>query len=192
MQDFFVKTVNTKVSIITGLTMALVISPMALLKAFPSTIAQANVCFMVDSEGNTIDLGSLCQSGALDDRIRIPIKRRDGGIPVIEVTFNNNYTYEMLLDTGASLTLITKQMADELGLSNDGNARFGLFQMADGANVELQVSRIESVSVSQAIVNDVDVAIAEHTPIGLLGQNFFGRYDLRILEDEIEFLRRES
>ncbi|MEB3211436.1 MAG: hypothetical protein VKL39_08770, partial [Leptolyngbyaceae bacterium] len=39
---------------------------------------------------------------------RAPIVRRAGGTPVVMVTFNGNQTFEMIVDTGASGTVITQ------------------------------------------------------------------------------------
>ncbi|MHC5830812.1 MAG: retroviral-like aspartic protease family protein, partial [Nostoc sp.] len=41
-----------------------------------------------------------------------PIKRRIGGTPIVEVTFNGQQKFEMIVDTGASGTVITQEMAD--------------------------------------------------------------------------------
>jgi aspartyl protease family protein len=162
------------------------------------SVAQAQgVCFMVDGSGNTIDLGNLC--GQTEQRqpqvnangaVRVPIKRRDGGIPVIEVTFNGDHTYEMLLDTGASVTLITQEMARDLRLAQGSGLRFTTFQMGDGSIVPMQIAQIRSVSVDRAVVNNVSVAIADGMSIGLLGQSFFQNYDLHISQNAIEFHRR--
>ena len=79
---------------------------------------------MLDDNGNSIDLGHLCQSNATNSRPTvkntsnqtqsitngvhiIPIKHRRSGIPVIDVKFNDKYIFEMMLDTGASGVVIT-------------------------------------------------------------------------------------
>lgn len=42
---------------------------------------------------------------------QVPIKRRQGGIAIVDVTFNRRAPFEMLVDSGASSTVITRQMA---------------------------------------------------------------------------------
>ncbi|NES98721.1 MAG: hypothetical protein F6K32_26825, partial [Desertifilum sp. SIO1I2] len=54
---------------------------------------------------------------------RVPIKRRVGRTPVIEVTFNNQRSFEMIVDTGASGILITQQMASDLNIVPVGIAK---------------------------------------------------------------------
>lgn len=146
-------------------------------------------CYMVDSSGRTLNLGSLCgQSPAVDPGVyRAPIKRRIGGTPVIEVTFNGRQTFEMIVDTGASTTLITQDMAQALRVEPVGFFRGGI---ADGREVTFPAGYVESVAVSGASAQNIKVAIAEKMPIGLLGHNFFNNYDVSIREDFVEFHRR--
>lgn len=165
-------------------------------------------CFMVDEAGNTISLGSLCgygsassaspsgQTAAANHRangpeaiasngvVQVPIVRRAGRTPVIAVNFNDSQTYEMILDTGASGTLITRRMADDLNLRQNGEITASI---ADGSRVRFPTSRVRTIAVDAARVSDVDVAIADDMTIGLLGHDFFGNYDIRIGKDVVEF-----
>ncbi len=163
-------------------------------------------CFMIDASGKTISLGKLCgysdpsTSGSArasgsgsaagsvaNGVVQVPIKRRSGMTPVIEVTFNGVKTYEMILDTGASGTLITSAMAKELQIQPEGLVKA---QIADGSSVEFPVGRMKSIAIQTAKVENVDVAIASDMEIGLLGHDFFGRFDIRIRENMVEFSPR--
>lgn len=145
-------------------------------------------CFMVTSSGRTISLGKLCGIISPDTGVfRVPIKRRLGRTPVIDVTFNNNQSYEMIVDTGASRTLITSKMASSLNLNATGILQA---EIADGSQVQFQTGEVGSISVGGAVVNNVEVAIAPRAVIGLLGHDFFGNYDVKILENVVEFYRR--
>ncbi len=155
-----------------------------------AAIAQETGCFMVTSSGQRVSLDKLCgvsgtstQQGVHTARI----KRREGGTPVIDVTFNGSRTFEMLLDTGASGTLITQQMAAALNVPVLTNGRF---VMADGRTVILPIGRLRSISIDGAEARDLQVVIAPNAATGLLGQNFFGRYDIKIKQDVVEFHRR--
>ena len=165
---------------------------------------------MVDEAGNTISLGSLCgygassssdssartgrtsasgtagaaSQGASNGIVQVPILRRAGRTPVIAVSFNDSQTYEMILDTGASGTLITRRMANDLNLRQNGEI---VASIADGSLVRFPTSRVQAISVDAARVTDVDVAIADDMTIGLLGHDFFGNYDIRIGRDMVEF-----
>ncbi len=84
-------------------------------------------CFMRDKSGNLLNLTqSVCRLFPEDETLSsapggagayiIPIKGRSANLPIVDVTFNGDKTYEMILDTGASGTLITQEMADALKL----------------------------------------------------------------------------
>lgn len=115
------------------------------------------------------------------------IKRRAGGTPVIDVVFNGNKTFEMILDTGASGTLISQRMATALGVRPVRTVKAGI---ADGSVVEFPIGLVRSIRVGGAVIQNVEVAIAKQMPIGLLGHDFFGNYDVTIKKDVVEFYVR--
>lgn len=118
----------------------------------------------------------------------IPIKDRLNNIPIVEVMFNDNQKFDMLFDTGASKTLITRMMASSLRLPVAG---IGRMQVADGSVVIMPIGIVKSQEIDGRFRMDVPVAVApgnaEH---GLLGQDFYKGYDVAIKEDAIEFRRR--
>jgi predicted aspartyl protease len=118
---------------------------------------------------------------------KVAIKRRSGGIPIIDVTFNGKQTSEMLLDTGASSTLINERLASALKLKIIGTRRASI---ADGSVVELPIAQLKSMEAGGRILKNVNVAIAPGDAAGLLGQDFFDGYDLTIKENVVEFRRR--
>ena len=114
-----------------------------------------------------------------------PIKRREGGTPVIDVTFNGNQTFEMIVDTGASGTLITQQMAAAMGVKPVTKA---LVDTASQKGVEIPVGFVDSIEVDGAVASNVSVAIAgPDLDTGLLGHDFFGNFDVTIRRDVVEF-----
>lgn len=117
------------------------------------------------------------------------IKYRHHGIPVIDVTFNHNQTFEMIVDTGASGTLITQEMAIALQVQPMGWVKIGV---ADGRVVQLPTGVINAISVNGATVKNVPVVIASGMPIGLLGHDFFDGFDIKINRDTVEFYPRQS
>ncbi|MCS6814689.1 MAG: retroviral-like aspartic protease family protein [Cyanobacteria bacterium] len=117
------------------------------------------------------------------------IKYRHHGIPVIDVTFNHNQTFEMIVDTGASGTLITEEMAIALSVQPTGWVQIGV---ADGRVVQLPTGIINAISVDGATVTNVPVVIASGMPIGLLGHDFFDEFDIKISRDTVEFHPRQS
>ncbi len=118
----------------------------------------------------------------------VPIKRRASGTPVIDVTFNGLHTFEMVMDTGASTTVITPTMADQIGVKVED------LVMADTASekrVQFGAGKVKSIAVDGAVAKNIKVAIANSgLEVGLLGQDFLSRYDVLMKRNVIEFHRR--
>ncbi len=56
--------------------------------------------------------------------------------------------------------------------------------------VEFKTSNVLTVAVGGAVLNNAKVAIAPKAKIGLLGHNFFEKYDIKILANQVEFYPR--
>ncbi|MEL6580626.1 MAG: retropepsin-like aspartic protease [Cyanobacteria bacterium J06621_12] len=172
----------------------------------PASAQNSNSCFMLDSNGKAIDLGYLCQTSNSTPRRRrsllerqtpyqtqaisqkgvqiIPIKSRRGGIPVIEVKFNDKYTFEMMLDTGASGVVITPAMAKKLRVHQSG---FVYVSTPSDSYVKMPVGRVYSVGVGELKQKNLSVITSHSMDMGLLGQSFFSKYDITIKSDVVEF-----
>jgi predicted aspartyl protease len=118
----------------------------------------------------------------------VPIIRRAGGTPVVNVTFNGNQQYAMILDTGASGTLITPQMAAALNVVPVAQATV---DTASARNVAFPLGYVRSVQVGNAVAQNLLVAVSgPDLSIGLLGHDFFGNYDVTIRQSSVEFRER--
>jgi aspartyl protease family protein len=160
-------------------------------------------CFMQFSNGAAIDLSHLCSSTTTSPTkptansnpssessqvFRVPIKRREGGTPVIDVIFNGKNSFEMLLDTGATGTVITPKMAQILKVKQEGII---IAATPSDSEVALPVGRVSSITTAGTTKKDLMVVISAALDIGLLGQDFFGNYDVSIKRDVIEFHIRQ-
>lgn len=162
----------------------------------PAAIASdAEGCFMLNSSGEVINLTSLCGNSTtpVPAKTELPqprvfqakIKHRQAGTPVIEVTFNGKQKFEMLLDTGATQTTITQEMANTLNVVPVGTA---VAHVANGEVVQFPLGRVGSIEVGGATASDSMVLIGA---VPLLGQNFLGGYDITIKRDVVEFHPQE-
>ena len=117
------------------------------------------------------------------------IKRRVGGTPVIDVTFNGTRQFEMIVDTGASGTVITQQTAAALRVVPVAKAKANT---ASARDVEFAIGYVDSIEVGGAVVKNAPIAIAPSAELetGLLGHDFFGNYDVTFKRDVIEFRLR--
>ena len=147
---------------------------------------------MVNSRGQFVSLAEVCNSGSSSptltknsvsraDTFRIPIKRREGGTPVVEVIFNGKQRFEMLFDTGATGTVITPAMAKALKVKIETAAMVG----TAGGLVPSPIGRVSSAQAGGLVVKDLAVMVNPHVPYGLLGQNFYGQHDVTIKGQEI-------
>lgn len=139
--------------------------------------------------GTPVSAAPIAPSGPVGNGVfRVPITRRMGGTPVVNVTFNGTQTYEMIVDTGASGTLITQAMASALGVTSVGQVRV---DTASARDVAFPLGYVNSIEVGGAIATDVVVAVAgPDLSIGLLGHDFFGNFDVTIRQNEVEFRAR--
>lgn len=117
-----------------------------------------------------------------------PIIRREGNTPVVRVLFNNQQPFDMIVDTGASGTLITRQMASSLGVVPISQANV---DTASQRGVAFPLGYVQSVEVGGMVAHKMLVAVAgPELDIGLLGHDFFGHYDVTIRQNEVEFRER--
>lgn len=128
-----------------------------------------------------------CLADANPQSFKAPIKAREHGIPIVEVTFDNKYKFPMLFDTGASSTLITEAMANKLRLQPVGRVTVGI---ADGSVVTLPIAVVKSSRINGRVKRDVPVSVALTADVGLLGQDFYEGYDVTIKDNVIEFRRQ--
>ncbi len=118
---------------------------------------------------------------------RTPIISRIAGIPVILVKFNDSLEFPMMVDTGASGTLITPMMASSLNLKPAGQVNV---QTPSGYTT-LDVGYLDSIAVDGVKVVNVPVAVGlPHMHVGLLGHDFFGDLDVTVREEVVEFSAR--
>lgn len=119
---------------------------------------------------------------------KVPIKRRAGRTPVINVTFNDQQNFDMILDTGASGTVITQAMANSLGVVPVGEVTANT---ANAKGIKFPLGKVNSIKVGSIVAQDVPVAIGgSDLELGLLGQDFYSAYDVFIRQDVVEFHRR--
>jgi hypothetical protein len=117
----------------------------------------------------------------------IPIVEKLGGIPVVEVKFNSNVTARMLLDTGASRTLIDNALAEQLQLKILGKSQA---HTANGVG-EFGVASLDSIKFGNGETRNVMVAVGKNSlQYGLLGHDVYDGYDITIKENSIEFKQR--
>jgi predicted aspartyl protease len=147
---------------------------------------QKAASFVSKSADNSVSSIKVASSSR-SDTFSIPIRQKLGGVPVIEVTLNDNYKVPMLLDTGASHTLITQSVANRMQLQSYGRSQA---KTANGT-ATFQVTMLDKVRFGDGVTKDVQVSIGQNDlPYGLLGHDVYDGYDITIKENSIEFRKR--
>jgi predicted aspartyl protease len=111
--------------------------------------------------------------------ITIPVKMI-GGHAIVPVTFNNSVTGNLMVDTGAGRTIVSKRIATNLRLQSIGSGTgYGI-----GGQVTMSSARVESVKVGEVEIQDMSVSIHDFSPDpryeGLLGIDFLSRFHMTL------------
>jgi predicted aspartyl protease len=109
--------------------------------------------------------------------ITVPLDTR-GSLAVVAVTFNRRLTANLALDTGATKTMISRRIAEQLALHSSGSALVS----GIGGTVAASYARIETISVGRAEVANLLVAVHDFSRSpryeGLLGLDFLANFNV--------------
>ena len=102
----------------------------------------------------------------------------------VEVLLNNLVVAGLVLDTGASVVMLSRETADRLNLDLDKKSFSTYVTLADGRKVKARMTLLESIKVGELEARNVKTAILEHAEDvsndGLLGMAFLKNFTLRI------------
>ena len=112
----------------------------------------------------------------------IPFEKR-GQVVVVEVMLNNSVPARLVVDTGATYTMISAATAKELSIDPQRAPRTMPFQTANGV-IQAPLTNLESVTVGGMEIKNLTAAIHDAVPsaqvAGLLGLNFLSNFRLDI------------
>jgi hypothetical protein len=108
-----------------------------------------------------------------------------GNLAVVSVALEQRQTAFLLIDSGASATIITPVMLRLLGLAVAPDAPRRELAVIGGRKIEVPFVRLSSLSVGSAVVRDVEVGvydIAPQAPVvdGLLGGDILQRFSATV------------
>lgn len=119
---------------------------------------------------------------AAPSKAAIPIEK-NGAIVVVDATLNGKTSAKLIVDTGATFTMISTAMAKELGINLDGSRRTAPFHTANGL-IQAPLADLESVAVGGMEIKNLTAAIHDALPnttvAGLLGLNFLSNFRMDI------------
>jgi len=116
----------------------------------------------------------------------IPFEKR-GQVVVVEVMLNKTVPVKLVVDTGATFTMISAATAKELSIDPQQAPRTMPFQTANGV-IQAPLANLESVTVGGMEIKNLTAAIHDAVPstqvAGLLGLNFLSNFRLDIDTDK--------
>jgi clan AA aspartic protease (TIGR02281 family) len=141
---------------------------------------------------STLAPGSL--GTAKEPETYVSILKKMGNSNLVKVIFNDSVSANMILDTGATHTMINTELARHLGYHSYRDYPL-VFVRTVNAEIRNYMVLMPSVAIGRAAVENLEVIINPEFPMdyvgGLLGMNFFKDFDSSIdLEKGIITLTR--
>jgi clan AA aspartic protease (TIGR02281 family) len=125
---------------------------------------------------------------------REPIPSGDRPRPIIvEALLNRQVSVPLMLDTGATYTVLTRQTASDIGITSLARLPKHSF-LTPGGPISSPITTLKSIRVGTVEAQNVAVAIdAEgHLPLGLLGMTFMRHFKVTVdqAQGQVKFERR--
>ena len=113
----------------------------------------------------------------------VPVER-SGSVLVVMATLNDSTQARLIVDTGASQTIISRRLAMELGLSSTAYPTHVLLHTASGS-VQVDAVILDAIRIGGAELRNSQVLIHDlpdlpFTVDGLLGLSFLGAYQITL------------
>jgi clan AA aspartic protease (TIGR02281 family) len=140
-----------------------------------NTAYWANVGLKMISGGSTSGQTSIT-------KVTIPIEEHNSVIQVKNVKLNNSINANFIVDTGATFTIISSNIASQLKLNLTNTPKITLIT----ANGPIKASKttLSSIEINGLVAKNVEVAIADvgvNSSInGLLGMSFLNKFKVTI------------
>lgn len=110
---------------------------------------------------------------------------REMGHMRVDAIFNKKVDASLLVDTGASLVIITKSLADRLRLDTNKDGTPIQLQVADGRKIEARYVVLPSIRIGDVEAKNVETAVMMDSKQdfgfkdGLLGMSFLRRFNFK-------------
>lgn len=114
----------------------------------------------------------------------VPIEVLEGMI-LVPVTLNEYHHATLLLDTGASYTVLRPGVLERLGVYVPASAQRQTLTLVGGKNISMPLVRVRSLKAGDLAVEDLDIVVYDVFPgvprvEGLLSADFLNRFRVTI------------
>ncbi|MEC4673594.1 MAG: retropepsin-like aspartic protease [Nitrospirota bacterium] len=115
--------------------------------------------------------------------IAVPLTKIGGSL-VVQVLLNGTQSAHLIVDTGATMTVLSYDLGIELGLLSGSGVDISTVNTA-GGSVQVNITKIGQIQVGQAKVDNVQVAIHDlpggiSGVSGLLGMSFLKHFTVTL------------
>jgi predicted aspartyl protease len=138
----------------------------------------------IENAMQEIAAGHLVPSPDGSRETSIPIQIR-GSLMLLPVMANGRERLTLLLDTGASKTILRPSVAARLGIAPPADAPRWPSQLADGRVIVIPYTRLHSIALGDLVIEDLDVGVYEllrdSGPVdGILGGDLLGHFRMTV------------
>jgi clan AA aspartic protease (TIGR02281 family) len=119
---------------------------------------------------------------AAPSKASVPFEKH-GSVVIVKATLNGKAPVKLILDTGASFTMISSATAKQLDIETSQQNRSMPFQTANGM-IQAALINLDSISVAGLELKNLTAAVHDALPdpevAGLLGLNFLTNFRMDI------------
>jgi predicted aspartyl protease len=117
--------------------------------------------------------------------VKFALASPDKPLLILPVSINKKGPFRFVLDTGASMTVLSRTLATKLAVKAEEKAA----GMGAGGKISFSLGSIQSLSIGDATMEGVGVAIGDLTALskvtgaeldGIIGYNFLKNYTLTV------------
>lgn len=122
-----------------------------------------------------------------DGIVAIPIKHVDPHKFLVIATINDSIEAELLIDTGASLSILKQNFIEEIELPIKGEEPLMLNTVSD--TVEARTIKLDSFGINEIKFADMSIGVTEmpddFIPDGLLGMDFLSKFEFNLDQEDL-------
>jgi clan AA aspartic protease (TIGR02281 family) len=140
------------------------------------------------------DRVKLLYPGQNSNSYAIPIKPHGGGHFIVEATINEGTKVNLMVDTGASMVILSDRLGDILGVNNNPDLPTMNFSTA-GGTIQSPLFVLDSLKIGNAEVFGVEASTNPNfngDVDGLLGMSFLGEFKLEMDRENFTMLLKPT
>ncbi len=118
----------------------------------------------------------------------------DGPHILLKALLNWSITVPLMLDTGASLVVLPKEVGDKLNIDTQQPKTVVFLQIGDGSKVKAAYTVLKSINIQGVEVRDIDAAVLLddkgkfENASGVLGMSFLNHFNIKTDRKEKKFI----